>query len=642
VRARLPALFVLLCAVPQLTWAATYKVTNTQSSGYKSLRWAIQKVNSQPGPDRITFDAALSGQTIRPTAALDMLTDSATTVDGDLDNDGAPDITLDGKLAPGAYGLYIHANNCVVEGLAIVRFGPAGIGVAGCTGCRVRNCHFGVDRTGTTALRNSFSDIWITGGGSHIIGESGARNIFSCGAGMATGSTGVRIVDSSDNKVQFNYVGLDRAGATRVASDGYGVIIQKTSTVAHGNMVRNNVFAGMGYGVEIRGGDENVLQGNLFGLAADGTTNRPISGPAVDLVQSAEKNLIGGTTAAARNVFGAAYAGVALSGTGTSGNRVMGNYFGTNAAGTSQRLLPRGVAVTGGAGSQTIGGATSAAGNCLTAKGRPGDTTFAVYFSGGGSGSAVRNNRIGVRPDGKNALTIGGGVHVQSASVTVTDNLVARCAAGLDPIGTGTVVEAYRNVFRDCGYGALIRSDAACRFGNLRNARSDDDGGNDFRTSNDWAISNYSARNVPAEGNNFHTTVKAEIEARIYDRRDNASYGRVDFIPLAGGVIPTGDTALAGLPVTGAAVMLAAGGAEIVYTLGSPAVVTVTIRNLAGRSVATVVRDQVAGAGLQRAVWSGCADNGLRAPAGVYLVEINARSADGGQARAIARLEYGR
>jgi hypothetical protein len=275
-------------------------------------------------------------------------------------------------------------------------------------------------------------------------------------------------------------------------------------------------------------------------------------------------------------------------------------------------------------------------------KGKPGDATFAVYFSGGGSGSVMRNNRIGVRPDGGNALAIGAGVHVQSASVTVTDNLVARCGAGLDPMGTGTLVEAYRNVFRDCVQAALIRSDAACRFGNLRNARTDDDGGNDFRTSNDWTISNWSALNVAAEGNDFHTSVKAEIEAKIHDRLDGAAYGRVDFIPLAGGVIPTGDTEFAGLSIAGAGALPTAAGAEIAYTLGSPAVVTVTIRNLAGRPIATVVRDQAASAGLQRTVWSGCADNGLRVPAGVYLVEINTRSADGGQARAIARLEYGR
>jgi hypothetical protein len=246
-----------------------------------------------------------------------------------------------------------------------------------------------------------------------------------------------------------------------------------------------------------------------------------------------------------------------------------------------------------------------------------------------------------VRPDGRNALVIVGGVHVQSASVTVTDNLVARCGAGLDPMGTGTLVEAYRNVFRNCVQAALIRSDAACRFGNLRNARSDDDGGNDFRTSNLLTIANWSALNVPAEGNDFHTTVKAEIEAKIHDRLDDASYGRVDFIPLAGGVIPTGDAGAAALSVTGATALPTAGGAEIVYTLGSPAVVTITIRNLAGRPVATVVRDQTATVGLQRAVWSGCADNGLRAPAGVYLAEISARSTDGRQSHAFAQLQHG-
>jgi hypothetical protein len=57
-----------------------------------------------------------------------------------------------------------------------------------------------------------------------------------------------------------------------------------------------------------------------------------------------------------------------------------------------------------------------------------------------------------------------------------------------------------------------------------------------------------------------------------------------------------------------------------------------------GSDACAEVRDQAATAGLQRTLWNGCADDGLRVPAGAYVVEVAARSADGGQARALTTL----
>ena len=72
-------------------------VSNTADSGVGSLRWAIDLANNEaihPGADRIIFDAGMFGQTIALTSG-ELLINSDVTIDGDLNNDGVFDITID-------------------------------------------------------------------------------------------------------------------------------------------------------------------------------------------------------------------------------------------------------------------------------------------------------------------------------------------------------------------------------------------------------------------------------------------------------------------------------------------------------------------------------------------------------------------
>lgn len=71
---------------------STITVTNTNDSGAGSLRAALASAGSG---DTITFDAGLSGQVIRLTTGY-MTANAVVTIDGDLDNDGRPDITITG------------------------------------------------------------------------------------------------------------------------------------------------------------------------------------------------------------------------------------------------------------------------------------------------------------------------------------------------------------------------------------------------------------------------------------------------------------------------------------------------------------------------------------------------------------------
>jgi len=226
----------------------------------------------------------------------------------------------------------------------------------------------------------------------------------------------------------------------------------------------------------------------------------------------------------------------------------------------------------------------------------------------------------------------------REGDVTFRDNQFVAGATGISVAGAyePALARVYDNVFRLCGTAvAIAATSSSAHLGNLGNASTTDDGGNTFRSTNTWHVYNLSANAIKAEGNDWNTTSKAAINAKIWDRRDEPKLGRVNFDPLEGGVSPTGDT-VAALQLTGACAVPTRGGAEIAFTLSAPADVTVEVLNIAGRPIATVAHDVAAEAGTQRVVWSGCADTGLRAPSGRYLVRVTARNADGQEASGLA------
>jgi len=90
-------------------------------------------------------------------------------------------------------------------------------------------------------------------------------------------------------------------------------------------------------------------------------------------------------------------------------------------------------------------------------------------------------------------------------------------------------------------------------------------------------------------------------------------------------------TAVSGAPTR-------AGGAQVVFTLSSDATVTVRVLNIAGRQVRTLAQDRACASGANSLLWDGRSDSGLAAPAGTYLLNVQARSASGGESRAVAVL----
>jgi hypothetical protein len=111
-------------------------------------------------------------------------------------------------------------------------------------------------------------------------------------------------------------------------------------SAAHDNTVggtasgAGNVISDNGGGLTIQGANANVVEGNLIGTDAAGTSARGNHGDGVSIIGTSGNNVLGGTVVAARNVIsGNSGHGVLLGGCqdSGSGNAVKGNFIGVDA-----------------------------------------------------------------------------------------------------------------------------------------------------------------------------------------------------------------------------------------------------------------------------------------------------------------------
>ena len=187
-----------------------------------------------------------------------------------------------------------------------------------------------------------------------------------------------------------------------------------------------------GFGLYLQtGSDNNLIAGNVIGLDADGTTAVSVMNN-FGIYVASSGNLIGGTTAAARNVLSNNInAGIGLWG---SNNVVIGNYIGTDATGTLDRgNAADGVDVFGGSNNR-IGGVTAAERNIISGNNRNG-----IEIAYNVPGTLVQGNYIGT--DAGGTLSLGnslGGIWVGGGATGVTIGGTAAGAGNLivnNPVG---------------------------------------------------------------------------------------------------------------------------------------------------------------------------------------------------------------
>jgi CSLREA domain-containing protein len=329
----------------------TFTVTNTNDSGAGSLRQAILDANANTGTtDTIAFNIAGAGiHTISPTSALPTITDPVV-IDGTTQPGftTTPLIELDGTNAgANSSGLLITSSNSTVRSLVINRFGSGAVGPGGAgielnsSGSVVEGCFIGTNAAGTSALPNNFDGVIILGSNNRVGGTTAAqRNVLS-----GNNRAGVQIINgSSGNTVSGNFIGTSAGGNTAVPN-----------------------FNGVG-------------------------------------IFNASNNIVGGTTAAERNVIsGNSNDGVSLSRVGfgvSTGNVVTANFIGTDVSGTADLGNTRHGVFISDVATNTVGGATAGERNVIS-----GNNASGVFIElAAATGNVVKGNFIGTNAAGTAAI----------------------------------------------------------------------------------------------------------------------------------------------------------------------------------------------------------------------------------------------
>jgi len=268
VKLLLPSIIMSIFLITGWAYSDTIIVNNLGNSGDGSLRWAMEKANTNAGSDTIRFNVY---GTISPTSFLPAITDNETVIDASSQwagewPEGKPGITLDG--GKDVDGLLIDgADKCHIRGLYITNFVESGVSISGA---------------------GKFNTI----GGTGI----GYRNVISGNDGY-----GVVINAADSNVVSGNYIGTDVNGTTAMINLYRGVVIAEgaqSNTIGGTSAGERNIISGNGFmGVDIHGSgtNSNVVSGNYIGMDVNGTAAMGNISYGVSISEGARSNTIGGT-----------------------------------------------------------------------------------------------------------------------------------------------------------------------------------------------------------------------------------------------------------------------------------------------------------------------------------------------------------
>jgi len=150
------------------------------------------------------------------------------------------------------------------------------------------------------------------------------------------------------------------------------------------------------YGIGVGGTGSHVISGNYIGLDLTGTIGK---GNFTGVGLSSGNNIIGGTTAAERNVISGnnSNSGIGIGGQFATNNLIQGNYIGTDVTGTVAIGNNVGIYVIQACSNNTIGGSTAGARNLISGN-------FSSAISIQTTGNKVQGNYIGTKADGVSKL----------------------------------------------------------------------------------------------------------------------------------------------------------------------------------------------------------------------------------------------
>ncbi|NCC50256.1 MAG: hypothetical protein EOM20_03475 [Spartobacteria bacterium] len=225
-----------------------------------------------------------------------------------------------------------QSSNGRMIGNIIAANGQYGVYSRDCDHTEYLGNYIGTDTNGTAAMGNMLDGLYIYGGVSNRFGAAGsAHNVIS-----GNGGSGLFIDGGpGHHTIQGNRIGVDLNGQFAIPNAGIGLCLNALpeNLVGGGGAGEGNIISGNGsYGIEMAGVEaaRNRVVGNLIGT--DATATQPIGNGAhgVYLFINAASNIVGGATAAERNIIAFnGGAGVVVgrntSEAGTVRNQIVGN-----------------------------------------------------------------------------------------------------------------------------------------------------------------------------------------------------------------------------------------------------------------------------------------------------------------------------
>ena len=293
------------------------------------------------------------------------------------------------------------------------------------------------------AIEQSNNNAGATNTITFNIGAPGSQQTITPQSGL-DGVTNPVVIDGwTQGGTGYTGPPLIEINGASVPPQQSGLFISAGGTTVRGLAI--NGFTNSGVGIFVQGNGGNVIQGNYIGTNLAGTAAKPNQS---GIIVQAPNTIIGGATAAERNVIsgntgngvfvGPAQSGGVVTSNG-QGSVMRGNYIGLNAAGTAAIANNNGIIVQ--SPNVIIGGLTPAERNVIS-----GNTATALSinaaFSGGvvtstGQGSTVLGNYIGLNAAGTAAIANNFGVNVQAPNVTVGTPAAGNVISGHTQTGLG-------------------------------------------------------------------------------------------------------------------------------------------------------------------------------------------------------------
>ncbi len=250
-----------------------------------------------------------------------------------IGNDAKLRIELTNSAADVNRGLSVLAGGAgsSILGLVINDFGAAGILTdPGADNVTIQGNFIGTDVSGTVDLGNGDAGVHLRSSGNQVGGSNVAdRNIISGNEarGITTYTFGPT---ETGNVIENNYIGVDATGIVALGNSGQsGVQILDNDSM---QLLNNVIAANAGHGVWLRAGtgaSDIVIQGNLVGVGADGTTALGQTGNGIFIDEAAVNTTIGGILAGEGNTIannaGDGINAIAGSGTSIRGNQIFNN-----------------------------------------------------------------------------------------------------------------------------------------------------------------------------------------------------------------------------------------------------------------------------------------------------------------------------